>query len=310
MQDDYVKTFAKIKMDDDRKNDMRKMLENEMASSQKSAEASSVKPAKTTRLTTGAKVGIAAAAIAVTMGGLFVVPASRNAIYASVRSLFGMEVPEGAEDGVTKELEDRENRVVPTDEDLPEEVIEEIASAVESQDQAADFYFDSVIVTADYYEDTLLNEYANYYAQQGYTLLDIAEDDEIDEYYDQFEAGDWYDTGFFVSYHIGDNAYGYEAYTYVFKASEEQFQAFLQFKLNYINYERTEHGQPTVMYEDFWSTSIDEEGNTVYQASWVGPDPVLKLEPSDCARFANYSVMYDAENQLVVCYVEEGGGVG
>lgn len=301
MQDDYVKTFAKIKMDDDRKNDMRKALEQEMASSKKSA--------KTSRLGTGAKIGIAAAAVTLSVGSLLVIPTTRNAISASVRTLFGMEVPEGAEDGVTKALEDRENRVVPTD-DLPESEVEEIEAAVSSQDQEQDFYFDSVVVTADYYEDALLNEYANYYAQQGYTLLDIAEDDEIDEYYDQFEAGDWYDTGFFVSYHIGDNAYGYDAYTYVFKASEEQFRAFLQFKLNYINYERTEHGQETVSYDEFWTSGADEEGNTVYQASWVGPEPELKIEPSDSARFANYSVMYDAENQLVVCFVEEGGGVG
>lgn len=301
MQDDYVKTFAKIKMDDDRKNDMRKALEQEMASSKKSA--------KTSRLGTGAKIGIAAAAVALSVGSLLAIPTTRNAISASVRTLFGMEVPADAEDGVTKALEDRENRVVPTD-DQPEEVVEEIEAAVSSQDQEQDFYFDSVVVTADYYEDALLNEYANYYAQQGYTLLDIAEDDEIDEYYDQFEAGDWYDSGFFVSYHIGDNAYGYDACTYVFKASEEQFQAFLQFKLNYINYERTEHGQETVSYDEFWTSGVDEEGNTVYQASWVGPEPELKIEPSDSARFTNYSVMYDAENQLVVCFVEEGGGVG
>ena len=301
MQDDYVKTFAKIKMDDDRKKDMRKALEKEMASSKK--------PAKTTRLTTGAKVGIAAAAIAVTMGGLLIVPASRNAIYASVRSLFGMEVPEGAEDGVTNDLEGRENRVVPTDE-VSESVAEEIIAAVSSQDAAQDFYLDSVVVTADYYEDTLLNEYANFYAQQGYTLLDIAEDDAIDEYYDQFDAGDWYDTGFFVTYRSGDNAYGYDAYSYVFKASEEQFQAFLQTQLNYINYERTAHDQATVSYDEFWSSGVDEEGNTVYQASWLGPEPILKIEPSDRARFVNYSVMYDAESQLVVCYIEAGGGVG
>lgn len=301
MQDDYVKTFAKIKMDNDRKKDMRKALEKEMASNSK--------PAKTTRLGTGAKAGIAAAAITVTLGGLFAFPVSRNAIYASVRSLFGMEVPEGAEDGVNKDLEGRENRVIPTD-DMSESDAEEAIAAVASQDQAQDFYLDSVVVTADYYEDKILNEYANFYVQQGYTLLDIAEDDEIDEYYDQFEAGDWYDTGFFVSYHIGDNASGYSGYSYVFKASEEQFKAFLKFKLNYINYERDMHGQETVSYDEFWSSFVDEEGNTVYQASWVGPEPELKIEPSDSARFANYSVMYDADNQLVVCYVEEGGGVG
>ena len=301
MQDDYVKTFAKIKMDDDRKKDMRKALENELALN--------TKPAKTTRLGTGAKAGIAAAVITVTIGGLFVFPASRNAIYASIRSFFGMEIPEGAEDGVTQELEARESRIVPTDE-MSESAVEEAIAAVTSQDQALDFYLDSVVVTADYYEDTILNEYANFYAQQGYTLLDIAEDDEIDEYYDQFEAGNWYDTGFFVSYHIGDNASGYEAYSYVFKASEEQFKAFLQFKLNNINYERETHDQETVSYDEFWSSFVDEEGNTVYQASWVGPEPILKIEPSDSARFANYSVMYDSENELVVCYIEEGGGVG
>ncbi len=62
-----------------------------------------------------------------------------------------------------------------------------------------------------------------------------------------------------------------------------------------------EDDQETVSYDEFWSSFVDEEGNTVYQASWVGPEPILKIEPSDRARFANYSAMYDSENELVVC---------
>ena len=58
MQDEYIKAIEKIQMDKDRKIEMRKILENEMASS------APKKPAKRTRLGAGAKIGIAAAAVA------------------------------------------------------------------------------------------------------------------------------------------------------------------------------------------------------------------------------------------------------
>ncbi len=53
MQDEYKRTFENIRMSDDRKSEMRKALENEMASAKK--------PAKTTRLTSGRKAGLAVA---------------------------------------------------------------------------------------------------------------------------------------------------------------------------------------------------------------------------------------------------------
>jgi len=152
MQDEYVETFAKIKMDDNRKMEMRKALEMEMASSGK--------PAKRTRLGTGAKVGIAAAAIAVTMGGLFAFPATRNVIADSFRNLFKMVVPEGAVDVLEQEKQGREERVIPID-DVSESEAEEILAAVESQDLEEDNYLESVIVSADYYTDPELNELAN-----------------------------------------------------------------------------------------------------------------------------------------------------
>ena len=105
MQDEYIKAIEKIEMNKDRKMEMRKILENEMASEE------TRKPAKTTRLGTGAKVGIAAAAVALSMGTLMAIPTTRTAISASVKAFFHMEIPEGAEDGHAKELEGRENRV-------------------------------------------------------------------------------------------------------------------------------------------------------------------------------------------------------
>ena len=80
--------------------------------------------------------------------------------------------------------------------------------------------------------------------------------------------------------------------------------------LSIVNYEREQHRQNKVSYEDFWTKSTDSEGNAVYQASWTGPEPEMKLEPSDCARFMNFTITYDAANQIVICTVEEGGGIG
>ena len=167
MQDEYVKTFAKIKLDDDRKMEMRKALEMEMASVRK--------PAKKTHLGTGAKIGIAAAVIAVTVGGLLAFPTTRNVIAASVRSLFKIVVPEGAVDVVEQDKIGREERVIPTD-DVSESAAEEMLAAVASQDAEEDYYIESVIVSADNYTDPDLNELANYYAQQGYSILDLQKD--------------------------------------------------------------------------------------------------------------------------------------
>ena len=281
---------------------MRKILENELASAPK-------KPAKTTRLSAGAKVGIAAAAVTLSMGTLMAIPATRTAISASVRAFFHMEIPEGAEDGQTKELEGRENRVIPTDE-VEESVKEEIVAAVSSQDQAADDYYKNVDVTADYYTDAELNKYANYYAQKGYNLLDIKKDSEYDDFLGQFNTNDWYSEGFFVTYWIGDNATGYSGQVICFKATPDQLTGFLKNTYNYISYERKEHNQDAVAYDDFWTKTTDSDGNDVYKASWLGPEPEMKIEHSDRARFANYTLTYDAVNQVVVCTVEAGGGIG
>lgn len=302
MQDEYIKAIEKIQMNKDRKIEMRKILENELASAPK-------KPAKTTRLSAGAKVGIAAAAVTLSMGTLMAIPATRTAISASVRAFFHMEIPEGAEDGQTKELEDRENRVIPTDE-VEESVKEEIVAAVSSQDQAADDYYKNVDVTADYYTDAELNKYANYYAQKGYNLLDIKKDSEYDDFLGQFNTNDWYSEGFFVTYWIGDNATGYSGQVICFKATPNQLTGFLKNTYNYISYERKEHNQDAVAYDDFWTKTTDSDGNDVYKASWLGPEPEMKIEPSDRARFANYTLTYDAVNQVVVCTVEAGGGIG
>ena len=302
MQDEYIKAIEKIQMNKDRKIEMRKILENELASAPK-------KPAKTTRLSAGAKVGIAAAAVTLSMGTLMAIPATRTAISASVRAFFHMEIPEGAEDGQTKELEGRENRVIPTDE-VEESVKEEIVAAVSSQDQAADDYYKNVDVTADYYTDAELNKYANYYAQKGYNLLDIKKDSEYDDFLGQFNTNDWYSEGFFVTYWIGDNATGYSGQVICFKATPDQLTGFLKNTYNYISYERKDHNQDAVAYDDFWTKTTDSDGNDVYKASWLGPEPEMKIEPSDRARFANYTLTYDAVNQVVVCTVEAGGGIG
>ena len=302
MQDEYIKAIEKIQMDKDRKLEMRNILENEMASAPK-------KPAKTTRLGAGAKIGIAAAAVTLSMGTLMAVPTTRNAISASVRAFFHMEIPEGAEDGQTKELADRDERVIPTD-DVDESVRAEIEAAVASQDAAEDKYFKDVTVTADYYSDPELNKYANYYAQQEYNIMDIKKDEEYIDCYTELRTNDWYSDGFFVTYQTGPNAQPTSGRILVFKATPEQLEGFLKNNYNIVSYERKEHRQDAVSYDGFWTQSTDSEGNAVYKASWLGPEPEMKLEPSDCERFMNFTLTYDAANQIVICTVEEGGGIG
>ena len=303
MQDEYIKAIEKIEMNKDRKMEMRKILENEMASEE------TRKPAKTTRLGTGAKVGIAAAAVALSMGTLMAIPTTRTAISASVKAFFHMEIPEGAEDGHTKELEGRENRVVPTD-NVEESVKAEIEAAVSSQDEAADKYFNDVTVNADYYSDPELNRYANYYAQQEYNIMDIKKDAEYIDNYSNLKTNDWYSDGFFVTYQTGTNAQPTFGTILVFKATAEQLEGFMKNNYNIVSYERKEHNQSAVDYDGFWTKSTDSEGNAVYKASWTGPEPEMKIEPSDCARFMNFTLTYDAANQIVICTIEEGGGIG
>ena len=301
MQDKYVKTFAKIQMDNDRKKDMRKALEIEMASVKK--------PAKKTPIGTGAKVGIAAAAVAVTIGGLFIFPTTRNVIAAGIKNLVKLVIPDGAVDVVDQEIQGREERVIPTDEVSGSEA-EEMLAAVAAQDEEQDEYFESVIVTADYYTDPELNELANYYAQQGYSILDIEKDSMFLDYENEFNTYDWYSEGFFTTFRIGDNATGHYGSIFAFKATEDQLEGYLLNKLALINYERNEHGQEAVTFDELWTKSIDDEGNTVYTGSWTGPEPEMKLLPSDSARFMTFEVVYDADTRLVTCFIEDGGGIG
>ena len=165
-------------------------------------------------------------------------------------------------------------------------------------------------MSADYYTDSELNKYANYYAQKDYNLMDIAKDAQYDDFLNQFNSNDWYSEGFFVNYWIGDNATGYYGQVICFKATPDQLNGFLKNTYDYISYEREIHGQEEETFDEFWTKSTDSDGNDVYKASWTGPEPELKIEPSDCARFANYTLTYDAANQIVVCTVEEGSGVG
>ena len=308
MQDEYIKAIEKIEMNKDRKIEMRKILENEMASQEASVTTLPVR-AKTTRISTAAKVGIAAAAVTLSMGTLMAIPTTRTAISASVKAFFHMEIPEGAEDGHTKELEGRENRVVPTD-NVEESVKAEIEAAVSSQDEAADKYFNDVTVNADYYSDPELNKYANYYAQQEYNIMDIKKDAEYIDNYSNLKTNDWYSDGFFVTYQTGTNAQPTSGTILVFKATAEQLEGFMKNNYNIVSYERKEHNQSAVDYDGFWTKSTDSEGNAVYKASWTGPEPEMKIEPSDCARFMNFTLTYDAANQIVICTIEEGGGIG
>ncbi len=310
MQDEYVKAIEKIQMNKDRKIEMRKFLENEMASATTEVKAEQVgKRAKTTRLSKGAKAGIAAAAIAATMGVLMAVPSSRNAINASIRAFFNKEVPQGATDGVTKASEDKKDRVIPTN-DVDPSVKAEIESAVASQDKAEEDYYKNVTVTADYYKDTELNKLANYYAQQKMNLLDLKKDSKYNSFYNRFQKMDWFSDGFFVTYWLGDNATGHSGTITCFKATDKQMEGYLKNSLELVNYERKDHNQKTVTFDKFWKKTTDSEGNTVYSAEWKGPEPETKLLPSDSARFMTFKVTYDAKTQIAIAHVEEGGGVG
>ena len=310
MQDEYVKAIEKIQMNKDRKIEMRKILENEMASATTGVKAEHVgKRAKTTKLSAGAKAGIAAAAIAVTMSVVFAIPSSRNAINASIRAFFNKEVPQGATDGITKASEDKKDRVIPTD-DVDPSVKAVIESAVSSQDKEEEDYYKNVTVKADYYKDPELNKLANYYAQKNMNLLDLKKDAKYNDFYNQFKKMDWFSDGFFVTYWVGDNATGNAGTITCFKANDKQMEGYLKNSLDLVNYERKEHNQKTVSFNKFWKKTTDSEGNTVYTAEWKGPEPETKLLPSDRARFMTFKVTYDAKTQIAITHVEEGGGIG
>lgn len=304
MQDEYVKAIDKLKMDDERKSEMRNILEKECASARE--------PAKKTRLGKGATAGLIAASLAATMGVLLIVPTTRDAISAGVRSIFRIEVPEGAVDSVDKLQQDREERYIPTDV-VDESVASEISAAVSKQDKEEDKYIESVAVNADYYKDPELNELANKYANEHYTIFDLAKDKEEadpEDIYQQMKTNDWFKEGFSIHYQTGDNASGHYCSIIVFKASEEQIQGFLKNEFAIVSYERREHHQEKISFDDFWKKSVDAEGNVIYEGSWTGPEPDLKLMPSDSARFMNYKLTYDPAGGLAICEVEEGGGVG
>ena len=95
-----------------------------------------------------------------------------------------------------------------------------------------------------------------------------------------------------------------------FKATDDQLHGFLQNKLALINYERREHNQSTVTYDELWFDIMDDDSNIIYTGSWTGPEPELKLLPSDSARSIEMEVKYDTETQIAVCYIVDGGGVG
>ena len=300
MQDEYIKAIEKIRMDNDRKKDMRKALEMEMASTPR-------KPAKTTRLSGGKKAAIAAAAIAVTMTGVMLIPSARSTINAAVRAIFNKPIPKNAIDESAYESKGREERVIPSD--IPD--YSSVVSEVEKQDKANDEAVKKITVTKpDYFKDDTLNQLAKTYMEKGYTILMNEKDCDLLHYVEGFKEADWYTEGFRVCYHIGDNATGYSGYTFVFKATEEQLQGYLKNQHSMINDEREQHNQKKVSFDKFWKKSTDAEGNVIYKASWKGPEPSTKILPSDRARFTNYELTYDPNSHIAVCVIEDGGGIG
>jgi len=308
MQDKYVKTFGKVQMDKDKKAQMRSILEEELMNNK------DIKPAKKTALSSGAKAGLAvAAAVTVTMGVLCLVPNTRQALYAGAMRLFGVEIPADATDYVDEIEQNRKNRVIPTDA-MSKDEAEAVMSEVTKRDKIEDKYNKDVKVNADYYSDKELNEMANYFSGQSCTIFDLKKDADFDDgdTLDPLwqEKDGWYKEGFTVRYRVGDNAYGHNEDITVFKADPDQLKIYMTNTLNRINYERKDHGQKTVSFDDFWKESKDKDGNTVYEGQWTGPDPSIKILDSDSARFDNIKVVYDQDTGLAVATVSEGGGVG
>lgn len=312
MQDEYVKAIEKIQMNKDRKIEMRKFLENEMASAATEVKAEQVcKRAKTTRLSKGAKAGIAAAAIAATMGVLMAVPTSRNVINASIRAIFNIEVPKGATDAQIKEKENRDMRQEWL-KDLPSDQRAEISANESAKDKKTDKFYKDVTVKADYYKDAELNRLANYYADKKMNILDLKKASKNNElfYLLNTTKTDWFSDGFYINYWVGSNASGNDGTIICFKATEDQLKIFMNRNYDDAVQRMKDHGQKVVSFDKFWKKSTDEDGNTVYVGNWKGPEPEVKLLPSDSASFKNVKIVYDAKNHIANSSIEQGGGVG
>lgn len=301
MQDEYNKAFDKIHMDNTVKANMRKVLESEIASNKK--------PAKVTRISGTAKAGIAAAAVAVTLTGLFVIPSTRNTILATINDLFHRDVPTEAVDMREEVQENRENRVIPTD--VPE--ASEILEIVASQDQEEDEWLEYIDSSSDNYSDENIKDLARYYEEQGCTINDLKKNieyqqnsgDELNNfsYYDDIEEG------FTVYYWVGDYAYGHAESVLVMKISKEGLDKYLFDESRYIM--RTQPFDLTPEEADnIFTESTDEDGNLVYTASLTGDEPELVLNDSDRAVFMDYEIIYDPETQIASVFETTGGGVG
>ena len=181
---------------------------------------------------------------------------------------------------------------------------------VEEQDKKEDEEMKKIKVAPDYFKDQTLNQLAKSYEDQGFTIMKIEKDSDWIYHAEGHKDEKWFSEGFMVTYQIGDNASGSSGHTYVFKADDKQLQGFLKNQMAVINYERENHNQKKVSFDNLWKKSTDADGNTVYKASWKGPEPTEKILPTDRARFMKYDLTYDKETKIVVCQIEEGGGVG
>lgn len=301
MQDEYVRAFEKLQIGEERKLNMRKILESELAASRK--------PAKTTRLTSGSKAGIAAAAVTITLAGAFVVPASRNTIMAAIKSVFYKEIPVEAVDQREKVKIDRETRVIPTD--IPE--ASEIRAVVAEQDRQEDEMFSLTQITSEDIKDQELKNIAKSYEDQDCTLSDLKKSIEYDlesgYAMNNYSYKDDIEEGFTVNYQVGDNAYGHMESISVFKISEEGLEKYLFDESRFI--QRLQPFDMTPEEADaLFVKSEDDEGNIVYTASVKGPEPEVKHNDSDRAVFMDYEITYNPTTQIASVFISQGGGVG
>ena len=298
MQDEYVNAIKKVGLGNERKKEMREYLISQMTA----PETKAVK----TRLNSGMKTGLIAAAALVAITGTLCIPVTRNAISAAVKSIFSKPVPEDSTDQLTKEQQDRSQRVIP--EDIPS--AEENYAAVMRDDQLLDAYYDRVKVDPSYYSDPELNELATFYASQGCTLLDLKKDsEEVDMNICGYDT-DWFKEGFSVAYWEGDNATGSLGNILVFKADDAQLQNFLDDEYEKACRDMRRDGQEIVSFEDFWTVTEGDDGCIIYKADWVGAEPEIKIFESDSACYENREVTYDPSCELVIFTSTQGGGVG
>ena len=300
MQDEYNKAFDKIHMDEARKANIRQILASESAAK---------KPAKVTRLSGSAKAGIAAAAVAVTLTGLFVIPTTRDTILATIKDLFRRDVPTEAVDVREEVQENRENRVIPTD--VPE--ASEILEIVASQDQEEDEWLGYIESASDNYTDENIKSLAKYYEEQGCSINDLKKNIEYelnsDSNLDNYSYYDDIEEGFTVWYQVGDYAYGHSESVLVMKISKEGLDKYLFDESRYIM--RTQPFDLTPEEADnIFVETTDEDGNLLYTATLTGAEPEVKLEDSDRAVFMDYEIIYDPETQIASVFVTSGGGVG